>query len=252
MTTISKERLKVLRGAAAGLALHGSPDGADLLTLLNAYERAPPEPSALAAAMQPFVALAEIFDHPAGNRPFADEDEIHAWEDHRVKGQRAMTVGDLRKLRHAATGIAYGRADTPEVAAAMGRLCGEWDRSTGIRRPPPGIYRREQQAVWGHGYGAALRGEAKQGTEGQTLMGIPITADPTMPEGGFEIRTIPPGAKAVSTNGVVLEVARNLGRQAGNVLFALEQKQWGEGLSAQDRRIIRGLLENVQSLGEGI
>lgn len=47
-------------------------------------------------ALEPFAALADIFDHDGGNRP--KKGEIASWVDHRV-GERVLTVEALRAAR---------------------------------------------------------------------------------------------------------------------------------------------------------
>ncbi|TJW49325.1 MAG: hypothetical protein E5X65_34345 [Mesorhizobium sp.] len=51
-------------------------------------------------ALEPFGAIADIFDHAGGNRPTTGE--IHSWADHRV-GERVLTVEMLRAARSLAS-----------------------------------------------------------------------------------------------------------------------------------------------------
>jgi len=55
----------------------------------------------LREALEPFSALADIFDLPGGTRP--QEGEIASWIDHRV-GERTLTVEHLRTARAALKG----------------------------------------------------------------------------------------------------------------------------------------------------
>lgn len=57
----------------------------------------------LERALRPFALCAAIFDFRSATRPTEDGDGLISWNDHRVDGERKITVGDLRAARSALT-----------------------------------------------------------------------------------------------------------------------------------------------------